>query len=106
MQFNLGLVGLGLLIAMSLGFGVIAQLIVGFARTRWMWLIAAAGYGVGGLFTSEVLFASATIEELQPIIDGLMLDESLLGGFILGTGIAVLTWYVMRRTGHHRPTSA
>jgi hypothetical protein len=29
---------------MSLGFGVIAQLMAGKATTRWRWLIAAAGY--------------------------------------------------------------
>src|SRR5678816_1329252 len=62
MRWDLGLQGLGLLIAMSLGFGIIAQLVVGKATTRWLWLIAAAGYFVGGLFTSEVWFGWATQE--------------------------------------------
>ena len=60
MHWDLGLQGLGLLIVMSLGFGVIAQLVVGRATTRWLWLIAAAGYFVGGLFISEVWFGWAT----------------------------------------------
>jgi hypothetical protein len=30
--------------------------VVGKATTRWLWLIAAAGYFVGGLFVSEVWF--------------------------------------------------
>jgi hypothetical protein len=75
MQWDLGLRGLGLLVAMSFGFGVIAQLVVGRATTRWLWLLAAAGYFVGGLFTSEVWFGWATQEELQPNIDGLSFDE-------------------------------
>ena len=51
---------------------------VGKATTRWLWLIAAAGYFVGGLFISEVWFGWATQEELQPNIDGLSFDEVLL----------------------------
>lgn len=42
--------GMLLLVAMSFGFGIIAQLVAGRATTRWLWLIAAAGYFVGGLF--------------------------------------------------------
>src|SRR5512132_4157559 len=79
-QWDLGLQGLGLLISMSLGLGVITQLVAGRATTRWLWLIAAAGYFVGGLFVSEVLFGWATQEELQPNIDGLSFDEVLLLG--------------------------
>ena len=106
MQFDLGLVGLGLLVVISLGFGIAAQLI-GRSETRWLWLIAAAGWFVGGLFASEVVVGTMTVEEIQPIIDGLALDESLLGGLIVG----VLTVLVTRLlTGsspfHHGPTSA
>jgi len=39
---------------------------------------------LGGLIASEVVWATATEEELQPVIDGLALDESLLGGVIVG----------------------
>ena len=92
MQYDLGLIGMGLLLLISLGFGVIAHLTLRPA-TRWLWLIAASGWFVGGLFASEVLFGSATIEELQPIIDGLMFDEALLGGLVLGLPVAIVTRY-------------
>jgi hypothetical protein len=101
MQWDLGLQGLGLLVAMSFGFGVIAQLVVGRATTRWLWLIAAAGYFVGGLFTSEVWFGWATQEELQPNIDGLSFDEVLLLGTVSGIVTVLITRYLTRRTRRH-----
>jgi uncharacterized membrane protein len=119
MQWDLGLQGLGLLVAMSLGFGIVAQLVVGRATTRWLWLIAAAGYFVGGLFISEVWFGWATQEELQPNIDGLSFDEVLLLGLVPGIVTMAVTRYMTRRarrrsgdpasnrprTHSHRPTS-
>jgi hypothetical protein len=102
MQWDLGLQGLGLLVVMSLGFGVIARL-VGRATTRWLWLIAAAGYFVGGLFISEVWFGWATQEELQPNIDGLSFDEVLLLSLVPGVVTVLVTRYVTRRT-RRRPT--
>jgi hypothetical protein len=101
MQWDLGLRGLALLVAMSLGFGVIAQLVVRRAATRWLWLIAAAGYFVGGLFISEAWFGWATQEELQPNIDGLSFDEVLLIGLVPGVVTVLVTWYVARRTRRH-----
>ena len=101
MQWDLGLKGLGLLAAMSLGFGVIAQLVAGRATTRWLWLIAAAGYLVGGLFISEVWFGWATQEELQPNIDGLSFDEVLLLGLVPGIVTVLATRRVTRRTRRH-----
>lgn len=106
MQWDLGLQGLGLLIAMSLGFGVIAQLVVGRTTTRWMWLIAGATYFIGGLFISEVWFGWATEEELQPNIDGLSFDEVLLIGLIPGIAAVFVTWYVTRRMRRHSTEDA
>lgn len=106
MQFELGFTGLGLLIVLSLGFGFIAQVVLGKATTRWLWLIGAAAYFVGGLFASEVLFGTATEGELQPIIDGLAFDEALLGGLVVGLPVVLVTWYVTRRSRIHRPMSA
>ena len=83
MQYDLGVTGLGILLVLSLAFGIIAQ-IAGRAESNWLWLIGAAGWFLGGLFMSEVLFATATEEEIQPIIDGLAFDEALLGGLIGG----------------------
>lgn len=105
MQWDLGLQGLGLLIGMSLGFGVIAQVIVRTA-TRWLWLIAAAGFFVGALYTSEVWFGWATEEELQPNIDGLSFDEVLLIGLISGIVTVLVTRYVTRRSQRHPADSA
>lgn len=99
MQWDLGLQGGGLLLAMSLGFGLLAQLIFDRSRrtTGWLWLIAAAVFFVAGLFTSEVWFGWATGEELQPNIDGLSFDETLLAGLVAGIVGVVLTRRVTRR---------
>ena len=105
MEWDLGLQGLGLLMVMSLGFGAIAQLMVGRATTRWLWLITGTAYFVGGLFISEVWFGWATEEDLQPNIDGLSFDEVLLIDLIFGILVVLVTWYVKRRNRLHRPVS-
>jgi hypothetical protein len=100
MQFDLGSVGLGLLLAISLVLGLLAQLAVGMGRTRWMWLIGATAWFIGGLYFSEVLFAWATIDDIQPIIDGLAFDEALLGGLLVGVPVVLATWFLTRRRSH------
>jgi hypothetical protein len=105
MQFDLGITGLGLLIVFALGFGVLVQFL-GRAGSRWEWLIAATGWFVGGLFASEVVWARATTDELQPIIDGLALDESLLGGLVAGVLVVLATRYVTGGSPFRRATSA
>lgn len=106
MNFEIGLAGLGLLIVLSLGFGVIAQLVAGRATTRWLWLIGAVAWFIGGLFASEVVWGTLTVDDIQPIIDGLAFDESLLGGLVLGVAAVVVTWYVTRHDRVHRPMSS
>ncbi len=91
MVLDLGGQGFVILLLISLLFGVIAQLVLGRGTTRWMWLIGAIAWFLGGLWFSEVLFETATEGEIQPIIDGLALDESLLGGLIVGTTAVVVT---------------
>ena len=106
MQFDLGITGLGLLMLASLIFGVVAQLVAGGrAHTNWLWLIAATGWFIGGLFASEVVWGAMTVEEIQPIIDGLALDESLLGGLIGGVAAVIVTLFVMNRRPSHGPLS-
>ena len=104
MQFDLGLQGLGYLVGMSLVFGVVAQLVLR-GGTRWLWLIAATGWFIGGLVASEVVWGSATVDEIQPIVDGLALDESMLGGLIVGVAVAVVTRLLTGPSPLHRPTS-
>ena len=107
MLWDIGLRGLGILIGYSLVFGVVAQLALWRATgTRWLWLIGATGWFIGGLFASEVLFATATIDQLQPIEDGLVFDEAMLGGFIVGLALVLTTWYVTRRSGSRQPSPA
>lgn len=92
MQWDLGLQGLALLLALSLGFGVVAGLAAGRGmghRLRYMVIAAGACFGVG-LFTSEVWFGWATEDELQPNIDGLSFDEVLLSG-VVTTALVVLS---------------
>lgn len=96
MQWDLGPTGLGLLVVMSLAFGVVAQAIAGRVTTSWMWLIAAAAYVVVGVVISEVWFGWATAAELQPNIDGLSFDEVLLG-LVPATLIVVLLSATRRR---------
>ncbi len=97
MQWDLGLQGVELLVAMSLGFGVLAQLIAGKRTTRWVWLIASAAAFVGGLLTSEVWFGWATEEDLQPNIDGLSFDEALLGALVSAIVAVLVTRFVIRK---------
>ena len=106
MQFDLGVQGLGLLLVMALIFGAIAQLVAGRrAGTHWLWLIGATGWFFGGLIASEVVWGTMTEAELQPIIDGLALDESLLGGIIGGVAAVIVTLFATRGSASHRPTS-
>jgi hypothetical protein len=101
MQYDLQPTGLGLLIVMSLLFGVVAQLLIGRHATHWLWLIGAVAWFVGGLFFSEVVFATMTEDEIQPIIEGLALDESALGGLLFGIPAVIVTWYLTRERPSH-----
>jgi hypothetical protein len=100
MEWDLGLQGVALLLAMSLAFGVLAQLIAGRSTTRWLWLTAGAAFFAAGLLTSEVWFGWATEEDLQPNIDGLSFDEVLLFGLLAGIASVLITRYI---THHHKP---
>ncbi|HSJ83177.1 MAG TPA: hypothetical protein VLA91_05100 [Acidimicrobiia bacterium] len=104
MEWDLGLQGLAVLAAMSLAFGVIAQLFFGETTTRWLWAIVATAHFLGGLLISEVWFGWATEEELQPNIDGLSFDEVLLIGLIPVVLAVLATWYFAHR--HRRATAA
>ena len=103
MNYDLESQGLALLVIPALVFGAVTQLIVWRSATHWMWLIAAVAWFVGGLFASEVLFGAETTEEnLQPLIDGLLWDEALIGGFVTGVIAVIVTWFATRRHGAAR----
>ncbi len=105
MHWDLGLEGVGLLLGMSLGFGLVAELLAGRHTTRWLGAIAAGTYFVAGLLISEVWFGWATEEELQPNYDGLSFDEVFLIGLLPGIASIVITRRVYRRRhGHGRGT--
>jgi hypothetical protein len=98
-QWDLGPEGLALLAALSLGFGVLAGLLVGGAiahRLRATAVATAACFGVG-LLTSEVFFGWATEEELQPNVDGLSRDEVLLSGVLTTVAVVLVMRYLARR---------
>lgn len=97
MQWDLGLQGLGVLVAMSLGFGVIAQVFFGRTTTRWLWAIVSTAHFLGGLFISEVWYGWATEEDLQPNIDGLSFDEVLLIGLVPVVAAVLVSMYVAQR---------
>ena len=103
MEYDIGLQGLGILAGMSLVFGVLAQLIAARISTRWIGAIGAIGFLVGGLVASEWIFAWATVDDLQPLIDGLLLDEAMLGGIVVGLVAVAVTWLVTRQTRIHGP---
>jgi hypothetical protein len=92
---------LGLLVLISLAFGVVT-LFIGKPRIRWEWLIAATAWFIGGLFASEVLWGSLTVEEIQPIIDGLAFDEALLGGLVAGVLAFLATRFLTGGSPFHR----
>ena len=106
MQWDLGYQGIGLLILISVIFGVLAHLALARRTTAWMGVIASAAYFVGGLIASEWWFGWATEAELQPNINGLSFDEALLFGLLFAIGAVVATWLVTRSraSATHQPT--
>jgi hypothetical protein len=93
MQLDIGVAGLGLLASIAVIFGLIAQVVLGL-RMRWIWLIGAVAWFVGGFVASEMIWGTMTVEEIQPIIDGLALDESLLGGVVAGIPAVLIARYL------------
>lgn len=103
MDWDLGLEGIALLGAISLGFGVLAGLLVGDGWRRRAWTTVGtviSCFGVG-LLTSEWLFGWATEQDLQPNIDGLSRDEVLLSSLLTTVIVVVVTRHFTRRA--HEP---
>jgi hypothetical protein len=107
MEWDLGIRGIGLLFAMSIGFGAVVGLVTWFFAPRWLGVLAAVAYFAGGLFVSEVWFGWANEDDLQPNIDGLSFDEVLLLAPLLAIGTLLVAWVinaVRSRARVHSPT--
>ena len=96
MQWDLGLQGIGALLLMAAAFGAFAQILFWRKSMWWVGVVATAAFFVLGIVISEVLFGWATEKDLQPNIDGLSFDETLLG-YLVAVPAAILAWYLMRR---------
>ena len=85
MQWDLGPEGVAVLGGISLGFGVLAGLLVGDGPARRVGSAVATALACAGvgLLTSEWLFGWATGDDLQPNVDGLSRDEVLLSSVIV-----------------------
>ena len=93
MAFDIGPTGLAILFAIAAGFGALVYLVTRHAGRA---LAAAAAWFAGGILSSEVVWGSLTEEEIQPIVDGLAFDESLLGGLLAGGAMVAVLWFVER----------
>lgn len=96
MEWDLGIRGVALLAAMSLGFGAAAQLLFWRSTPRWLWAASAGAFFVLGILISEWWFGWATEEDLQPNVDGLSTDEVLLAIFPT-LALVFLIRYLTRR---------
>ncbi len=97
-HLDLGIQGLGILLGLSLVYGAFALVIFGRSSTYWVGPIAAVAAFIAGFFMSEVVVGTMTIDEIQPIIDGLAFDEAMLGGLGAALLASVATWATLRST--------
>jgi hypothetical protein len=97
MDWDLGSSGLLYLAAMSIGFGLLAQLLSGRDAPKWLWALVAGVYFGVGILVSEFWFGWATEEDLQPNVDGLSRDEVLLIGLVPVVVAVVVTRWMARR---------
>lgn len=97
MDWDLGPSGLLYLGAMSIVFGLLAQLLSWRAAPKWLWALVSGVYFGVGLLVSEFWFGWATEEDLQPNIDGLSRDEVLLIGLVPVAVAVVVTRWMARR---------
>jgi hypothetical protein len=101
MDWDLGSRGLLYLAAMSIGFGLLAQLLAWRAAPKWLWALVAGVYFGVGILVSEFWFGWATEEDLQPNIDGLSRDEVLLVGLgVVAVAVVVARWMARRHSRH------
>lgn len=102
LSITLGLGGWLVLIAGSLIFGAIAQL-VGETRTGYEWLVDAVAFAAGAIIASEFVMAWQAI---APVFDGLALVPALLGGLVVGLVVEVATRFTTGGSYTHGAMSA
>jgi len=100
MEWDLGWQGVGVLALMSVGVGLLAQMLFWTRATWWVGLLSAGVMFLVGLLISEVWFGWATAADLQPNIDGLSFDEVLIG-FAIGIPVLLVARFLARRRLHH-----
>ena len=100
MEWDIGLGGMGVLAGMSIGFGLLAVVVLWNRMTPWLSGTASAvAYFLVGLLISEAWFGWATAAELQPNIDGLSFDEVLLA-YPVGIVLLFAVRYLLGRRTH------
>ncbi len=95
MTWNLGLQGVATLALMSVALGAFVQVLFWRRSLWWAGIAGAVVAFVVGIFVSEVWFGWATEKDLQPNIDGLSFDETLLSLIALGV-VVLAARYVLR----------
>ncbi len=106
MRLDLALEGLALLYLFSTIFGGAAHVLFARSSTRWMWLVGSVAFFIGGFIISELFFGNSTVEDVQPFIGGLAVDEAALGGVLLGVPAVLVTWYLARSGRLHLRTTS
>lgn len=105
MRWDLGVEGIGLLVAMSIGLAVVALLAMDgdWPRRLKVAAVDALACVLVGALTSEWLFGWATEEDLQPNVDGLSRDEALLSGIVTTVAVVVLARIWSNRAEREHP---
>ena len=83
-SFNLGFLGLTVLIVGSVVVGVVYHLI-GSPTFNYEWIASSIGGFVGGFVASEWIIG---FREFAPVYDGLAIVPALLGGLVVGAVVA------------------
>jgi hypothetical protein len=102
LTITMGLGGAILLIAGSLIFGGLMQLI-GEPRVGLEWLVVAFAAGIGALVASEFIVAW---QALGPVWDGLALVPALVGGLVVGGIVEIATRFATGGSYRGHPMSA
>ena len=102
LSIALGIGGWIVLIGGSLLFGLLMQLI-GETRTGFEWLVDGVAFAIGALVGSEFILAW---QATGPVFDGLALVPALIGGFLVGIVVEIVTRFATGGSYTHGAMSA